>query len=162
MFRPVSEESESWFVEKPLRVSAGTFSTPFHQMRMTVRAQANAENMAAGVFDTGSDASDGEDMIVDVGSMQNSGRVGTIVGKQNQKEEEAQELGQKNETQKAPHSDTQGSGVCRLRIRAPESSTRCGKRKIGLEADTLTTSVLKKKKRKVSREQKRIRITVRP
>lgn len=158
MFRPVPEENESWFVEKPLRASAGTFLTPFHQMRMTVRAQANAENRAAKVLDTGNDASDDEDVIVDVGSMHNSGRVGDVVEKQTQGGRDAQEMRLTNETWKAPQSDTQESGVCKLRIRSPGCSKGGGKRKLGVGADTLTTSVLRKKRRKVSGEQKTIPI----
>lgn len=156
MFRPVSEEGESWFVEKPLRASAGIFLTPFHQMRMTIRAQANAENTKARVLVTDEDGSGNEEESVDVGSGQNSGRAGNVATKQEQTDEKAQKVVAEEEMQRTPQDGTQESGICKLRIRAPQSNKKAGQKKRGMGTETKTTSILKAKKRKVSAEQKKI------
>jgi len=74
-----------WFDEKPLRVSAGMVTTPYHQLSMSIRAKSNEENRSARVFEQNYSApvpvatpaanADPDTPTIDVGgSLANSGR----------------------------------------------------------------------------------------
>lgn len=49
-FQKGCEEDIAWFEDEPISVKPGKISTPFHNVSVTVRAQASSENIKAGVL----------------------------------------------------------------------------------------------------------------
>lgn len=158
MFKAGPVESDHWFAEMPLKVRVGVFTTPFHMVNMSIRAQTNEENVLAGVL---KEKGEGEREVVDVGdaSQGNSVKVG-LSGK-----EVAGNGKDGGEVQKEAADgcrvggDSQESGELRVRVR-PEGSARSkGAKKRGRGAPSVSMvgkALGGKKRRKTSLPEKKI------
>lgn len=51
LFKKAQEDEKSWFEDKPLRVSAGAVTTPYHQLSMSIRVTSDNKNKKARVLE---------------------------------------------------------------------------------------------------------------
>eukprot|EP00177_Eucheuma_denticulatum_P007608 GFKZ01013840.1.p2 GENE.GFKZ01013840.1~~GFKZ01013840.1.p2 ORF type:complete len:164 (-),score=34.62 GFKZ01013840.1:145-636(-) len=158
MFKAGPVESDHWFAEMPLKVRVGVFTTPFHMINLSIRAQTNEENVQAGVL---TDKGEGEGEVVDVGEASQGNSVKVVLRGKGKKGsgKDAGESQREGEDGCGVVGGSQDSAELKVRVR-PEGSVRSkGSKKRGRAAPSVSMvgkAVGGKKRRKTSLPEKKI------